>query len=175
MAGRPTPTRKRRTREHVIADLGVNHVERQVLLAGYTIEKRIHDYGIDLVLLTYDDAGQVENGEVLLQVKATERLSNIRSGRFVSFRIERADLRAWLTESYPVVLIVYDVSTDRAYWLYEQSAFSGAGRFSAARGSERLTVHIPSAQVLDRAVVRRFRDFKERILEQIRGVVHRDE
>lgn len=29
--------RKRRTREHVIADLSVNHVERLVLLCGWTV------------------------------------------------------------------------------------------------------------------------------------------
>ena len=37
--------RKRRTREHVIADLAVNHVERQALLCGFTIERVVHDYG----------------------------------------------------------------------------------------------------------------------------------
>ena len=35
-----TPLRgKVRTREHVIADLAVNHVERQVLLGGGTVER----------------------------------------------------------------------------------------------------------------------------------------
>jgi len=33
--------RKRRTREHVISDLSVNHVERQAL-CGYTIERMAH-------------------------------------------------------------------------------------------------------------------------------------
>jgi hypothetical protein len=31
--------RKRRTREHVIADLSVNHVERLVLRCGWTVER----------------------------------------------------------------------------------------------------------------------------------------
>ena len=31
--------KKRRTREHVIADLGINHVERQLLLCGHTAER----------------------------------------------------------------------------------------------------------------------------------------
>ena len=35
--------RKRRTREHVIADLSVNHVERQALLCGYAIERWFHE------------------------------------------------------------------------------------------------------------------------------------
>jgi hypothetical protein len=41
--------RKRRTREHVIADLSVNHVERQALLCGFSVERIRVDYGIDLI------------------------------------------------------------------------------------------------------------------------------
>jgi hypothetical protein len=45
---KPPFQRKTRTREHVIADLAVNHVERQVLLCGFTLERIVHDYGLDL-------------------------------------------------------------------------------------------------------------------------------
>ena len=55
-------TRKRRTREHVIADLSVNFVERQVLLCGHTVERVRADYGYDLLLSTYDPKGEVETG-----------------------------------------------------------------------------------------------------------------
>ena len=54
--------RKRRTREHVIADLSVNHVERVVLRCGWTVERTRHDYGLDLYLETYNIDGEVENG-----------------------------------------------------------------------------------------------------------------
>ena len=41
--------RKQRTREHIIEDLGFNHVERQVLYAGYTVMRysQSNDYGYD--------------------------------------------------------------------------------------------------------------------------------
>src|SRR5580692_11447034 len=114
----PNARHKTRTREHVIADLGVNHVERQVLLSGHTVERWVHDYGLDLVLFTYTDAGEQENGMVFFQVKATDHLSTVSEGRFVTCRIERAHLRSWLGEIMPVMLIVYDASNDRSYWLY---------------------------------------------------------
>ena len=57
---------KRQTREHVIADLGVIHVERQALLAGYTVDRFVHDYGLDLILVTYDAVGEVEPGPIFL-------------------------------------------------------------------------------------------------------------
>jgi hypothetical protein len=166
MARRPMPPRKRRTREHVIADLSINHVERHVLLAGNVVERWLHDYGLDLVLFTFTPDGEVEPGEVYLQVKATERLRWSRDKSFVAFRIERADLRSWLVQPFPVILIVYDVSNDRAYWHYIQAAFTGAQRFRAARGSERLTIRIPSTQIFGSDAVRRFRGFLDDILEQ---------
>ena len=46
--------RKRRTREHIIADLSVNHVERAILRAGHTTQRVLQDYGFDLYLTTYD-------------------------------------------------------------------------------------------------------------------------
>jgi hypothetical protein len=41
--------RKQRTREHIIADLGVNHVERQILYTGFTVNRysQSNDYGHD--------------------------------------------------------------------------------------------------------------------------------
>ena len=93
---------KRRTREHVIADLGVNHVERHALLAGYTVDRFAHDYGLDLILVTYDQAGEVEPGPIYLQVKATDSLSVLGDGQTVVCRVEQAALQRWLAERIPV-------------------------------------------------------------------------
>jgi len=101
------PPKKQRSREHVIADLSVNFVERQALLCGFSVERIVHDYGIDLVLSTYTKNGEPQPGEILLQVKATDHLRVVREGRFVSCRIERAHLRLWLAETFPVILVVY--------------------------------------------------------------------
>lgn len=165
---------KRRTREHVIGDLGINHVERQVLLAGHTVERRFHDYGIDLVLWTYSFDGATEPGNVFFQVKATDHLASVGNGKFVRCRIERAHLRAWLSELEPVILIVYDATMDRAYWLYVQAVYGGKRRFQMAAGSERLTIRIPTCQILNREAIEQLRQFRDRISDQIRGVIHHD-
>ena len=44
--------RKRRTRSHIIADFSANFVEKQALICGYSVERIIHDYGVDLLLYT---------------------------------------------------------------------------------------------------------------------------
>jgi Domain of unknown function (DUF4365) len=60
------------------------------------------------VMTTYDRNGEVENGEVLYQLKATDRLKRTADGQTILFRVARADLRSWLGEPMPVILVVYD-------------------------------------------------------------------
>src|SRR5580765_6452347 len=111
---------KRRTRSHVIADLGVNFVERFILEAGFTAERVRFDYGYDLLVSTYDRRGYIETGHLKVQVKATERLKGVSGGRAFVFRLMTADVNLWCRESTPVLLILYEARTRRAYWLYIQ-------------------------------------------------------
>jgi hypothetical protein len=156
----PKAPRKRRTREHVIADLSVNFVERQVLLCGYSVERVFHDYGYDLVLFTYNAKGEVENGCVFLQVKATDRLRVLSRQQAIPFRVTQSDLRHWLNEDMPVILIVYDAQADVAYWLHLRShlASEASGYILKARGTT--TVYLPLANRLDPAAVRSIAQLK---------------
>jgi hypothetical protein len=163
----PKKPHKRRTREHIIADLGVNHVERQVLLSGNTVQRWLHDYGIDLLLSTYSDNGEPDGGKMFMQVKATDLLRLTQDGRFATCRVERAHLRAWLAEPLPVFLVVYDVPENRAYWIFVQAAFQGEKRYQAASGTERLTIRVPLNQVLDPDAVKRFRIYHRQVMERI--------
>lgn len=147
---------KRRTREHVIAGLGVNHVERHALLAGYTVDRFVHDYGLDLILVTYDGAGEVEPGPIFLQVKATDAPTVLRDGATIVCRIEQADLEWWLEERVPVILVVYDAGNDVAYWVHVQAYFARGPRSSPARTTATVAVHLPMANRVDAAAMRRF-------------------
>lgn len=80
--------RKRRTREHVIADLSINHVERLILRCGWTNERSSHDYGLDLYMDTYNINGEVENGRITFQLKATDALKRSADGKIISVRLE---------------------------------------------------------------------------------------
>ena len=55
----------------------MNFVERFVIDEGHTAQKREHDYGYDLHLITYDAQGYVEPGSIYLQLKAAETLQDI--------------------------------------------------------------------------------------------------
>lgn len=167
--GKTTARSKRRTRQHVIADLGVNYLERRVLLRGFTIERIRHDYGIDLAMFTYNQSGEVESGRVLFQVKATDDLKLLADGSTISFRIERSDLKRWLREPDPLILVVYDGKHDRAFWLYVQAYFEVKRRMDLFTSPGRVTVHIPMANRLNQRAINRFARYRDNVLTQIEG------
>ena len=156
MAKKKSPhSGKLRTREHLIADLAVNHVERLALLGNATVERLRSDYGIDLALFTFTTGGEPEPGNVYIQVKATEALRWLRDRR-AAFRLHRSDLIGWLSQLLPVILIVYDVKEDRAYWLHVQGHFANRPSFDLFTAGQTVTVHLNGAQSLEPASVRRF-------------------
>jgi hypothetical protein len=169
------PRRKRRTREHVLADLSAHHVEGHALRCGYSVERVVHDYGLDLVLFTYDRKGECEPGNVFLQLKATDRLKLVSGGQQIAIRIDRADLLAWLEQTMPVILIIFDGKTERAYWFYVQAYFERQTDFDPARLGEQVTLHVPTANVVDQAALRRFASFRARVCGQARKVVRHEE
>lgn len=164
-------TRKRRTRAHIIEDLSINHVERFVFQCGFSTERVTRDYGTDLILFTYDAQGEVENGWVTLQLKATDKISLIQNNTFVSFSVEKSHLETWLDEPYPVILVVYDAQSDCAYWLYVQQYFERLPDFDLRSIGKEITVHIPIKNIVDNTAVAQFAAFKKRVLSQVRGVI----
>jgi hypothetical protein len=156
--------RKRRTREHVIADLSVNHVERLVLRCGWTVERVHHDYGLDLIMRTYSGSGQIQSGSVWFQLKATEHMIRSRDGRTIPIRVEWRDLLLWVNEPMPVILIAYDGIEDLAYWLYVQDYFRGRDWAARAEMTTTVTMHVSAANVLDETAVRLFARFRDQCL-----------
>ncbi|MFC1597887.1 DUF4365 domain-containing protein, partial [Planctomycetota bacterium] len=111
------PRRKRRTREHVIEDLSENHLERRVLLKGHLLRRPERDYAVDITMFHFANDGEIENGEVRFQLKATDNLKTIKQGTMISFPIKTGDLHYWALEIFPFILVVFDAKVDRAYWL----------------------------------------------------------
>ena len=154
-------SRKRRTREHVIADLSVNYVERLVLRCGWTVQRLNPDYGLDLFMRTFDANGEVENGEVWLQVKATDSLKFTQKGTAIPIPLEWRDLLYWLNERFPVVLIVYDAVEECAYLLDLQASL----RRIRPRGAS-VTVHLPRTNELDETAIRHFATLRDGVLRR---------
>lgn len=164
--------RKRRTRSHILADLSANHVEKHVLLCGYSVERVVHDYGVDLLLFTYTEAGEIENDTVKIQLKATDSLPVLNDEQTIAFPITRSDLEYWLGELQPVMLIIYDAQADTAYWLYVQAYFQQRSDTGPPLVGATVTVYLNKADVVNTDTIRRFARFKADVMRQSPEVIY---
>jgi hypothetical protein len=158
------PPRKLRTREHVLADLSANHVEKYALQCGFAVERVWQDYGLDLAVFTFDERGCLESGIIWFQLKATDHVAKSSDGMKVRLRLEKRDLLAWIGEVYPVILVVYDAVAEIGYWVSIQSYFSGTDAFSKLRGKT-VTIAIPASNTVSANSMREFASVKTAILQ----------
>jgi hypothetical protein len=150
--------RKQRTRQHVIADQSVNHVERFIIDEGHTTQPFARDYGYDLLLSTYDEEGYLEPGSIYLQLKAAETLKQV--GSSYVFDADIRDYNLWTLERAPVILILFDASRRRAYWLHVQGFFREVGSRRPKKGAKSVRVRVPARQVVHRRAVAKWRELK---------------
>ncbi len=149
-------------------------MERHALLAGFAVQRIVRDYGIDLFIATYDPSGEVENGEIRIQLKAADAPRWVQGGQRIAVRVDQGDFRHWLMEPMPVILAVYDAAQDEAYWLYVQEHFESGRTARFDRAGAKMTVHVPRTNVVTPAAMRRFAGFRDRILLQLEGLSHHD-
>jgi hypothetical protein len=154
--------RKQRTRQHVIADLGIHHVEGFVLDVGHTVQRLNPDYGYDLVLFTHDESGFIEPGTVFIQVKASEGLTA--TGSNFVFDLNVRDYNLWMMEEFPVILILFEASSRHAYWLPIQKYFLEDTARLPRIGAKTVRVRIPVRQRVNRRAIGAMRDLKREIL-----------
>jgi hypothetical protein len=148
-----SPLLKRRTRQHVVADLAINHVERVFLECGHTADRTQHDYGIDIFVSSYDNRGFVESGYLLVQVKATDRLRQVAHGQRIAVRVETAHIAAWTADPMPLGLVVYDASAGRAFWVNVKDEVKRGGLGTGWRRAKSATLHVPIRQEFDQLAV----------------------
>ncbi len=162
----------RRTRAHRIADLSRHHFEGFALRRGHTVAIAGQDYGYDLWLSTYDYSGGgdglFENELIYIQLKATDRPTLLADGETVALRVRREHLNLWRRAFLPVILVVYDASNDRAYWLHVQPYLRSSG--SGLMGDQgSVTAHIPRTNVLNEDAIEEFRRLKIECLRSVPG------
>ena len=163
--------RPRRTREHVIASQSRNYVEKFFIDKGHTVDRPAEDYGTDLVVTTFDEQGYEENGEIRIQLKASDGLKYSGDGTFISFTIDVKHYSSWTRASMPVFLVLYDARARKAFWLYVQEYFGPGPSRKPKRGAKSVTVRVPVANEFTEATVDYARQRKERILRQLEGRV----
>jgi hypothetical protein len=116
--------RKQRTREHIIEDLGFNHVERQILYAGFTVHRYTHnDYGYDGHIHTFNELGEIESDGIYMQLKSTDNIQFSANAKTIVFDLSKRDLELWLMGITTMLLVVYDARQEKAFYLDLQAYF----------------------------------------------------
>ncbi len=161
---------KKRTREHVIADLSVVHVQYFIANAGFSSEATSKDYGYDLTVNTFDREGLIDPLAILIQLKASEKLSLDTDGASYWFSLDSRDYNLWIKELKPVFLILYEASSMRAYWLYFQRYLSSKHAPKLKKDAKTIRVKIPRVNRVKTSFFRHARHLKEQVLAKLSGV-----
>lgn len=161
------PRRKRRTREHVIEDLSENHLERLVLLRGHILRRPARDYGVDVTMFHFAHDGQIENGEIRFQLKATDRLRKIDEGATLSIPIQSGDLNSWCKETYPFILVLFDATSESAFWLDAKEYVQRNPKPTSGK-QKTVNVHIPVTNALNIDAIDLFRQKSLQVIARLR-------
>ena len=164
--------KKTRTREHIIASQSVAHVESFVFASGFTAERVQHDYGYDLNIYTYDAQGGTENGNIYVQLKATDSLTVLADNKTVTQVVDNADIQFWSGELMPVILVVYDAQRMESYWLYVQRALASLAPFSNPINRNTVTMRLSKSDMIGEQTMEQWRGFKNAILAQKGAISH---
>lgn len=170
----PRFPRKRRTRGHVIADLSANHVERFFLQKGHSVELFRRDYGLDLLVFFYDSRGMILDGQISIQLKATDQARYVDAGRAVSVEIDERDLRAWANRLEPVILVLFDANLNRAYWLYVQASDQCIAASIPGIGLRTRTIRLPTRQRVNLRSIDTFLRYNAQIVGQVRWIIRHE-
>jgi hypothetical protein len=150
--------RKQRTRQHVIADLSVHHVEGFILEGGHTAQRLGSDYGYDLIVRTFDGRGYIEPGAIYFQFKAMETLAE--SGQDYVYDVDIRDYNLWTREEPPVILILFDATRKRAFWLPIQRYFREDVSRQPLKGTKTVRVRVPKRSRVSRRAITGMCDLK---------------
>lgn len=151
--------RKRRTREHIVADLGYNHFEKHVLLAGHVLTKITSDYGYDGLVNTFDSNGEIEHNFFLMQVKSTENIRFSPKHNGFEINLSKRDLSHWLFNPIVVVVVLFDLKEEIAYYLHIQD-YIYKNKLDYDSINKFIQVYLPAQNVLTFYAVNYFRSAK---------------
>ena len=108
-----------RPRSHVIEDLAAAKISAELSKLGWVVEAIDKDYGEDFIVTIFENGAKTEKF-FYVQSKATDTIENyidVKSG-CIMYPVVRDRLSYWTNCLAPVVLMVFDTSTENMYWSY---------------------------------------------------------
>jgi uncharacterized protein DUF4365 len=157
-----------RPRKHIIASQSRNFVERFFVYKDHLVDSPREDYGIDLVATTFDRRGYPEAGNILFQLKASDKVRYSSDGSYISFSIEVKHYRYWMKQIMPVFLIVYDAKKVVAFWVHIQAYFDVNKK--PKKKAKNITIRLPARNKFGMRAVDHMRNKKNEKVTALSGV-----
>jgi hypothetical protein len=107
---------------------------------------------------TFNHDGYPEPGSIYFQFKAMESLVKIEMDYVKDVDIR--DYNLWMMEKTPVILVLFDATRKRAYWLFVQRYFEDTAH-QPKKGAKTVRVRVPTRQAVNRVAIVRMREFKQ--------------
>jgi len=137
-------------REHIIADLSENYVQRPFLERGHTCGRVIPDYGYDLSVVTFDSKGYREGAWLYLQLKATDDIEKYGINDMFSFTIDVASYNQYIKELVPVYFVLFDAQGRQAYWVNARTYCRGLAKTKKLTDIQQsVQIYIPRKNVMN--------------------------
>ena len=152
--------------------MSFHYIAFLVVKCGFVIEGTREDYGYDAYIEFYAANGEVETGNVFVQLKATDDINRYITSKGISYPIDMRDFDLWADNPYPVYFVVFDSGTETAYWMYFQKYIEEKGLTSADISTDSFTIHLDRASRFDVATARFWQLDKNKALAQISKVNH---
>ncbi|MDE3067018.1 MAG: DUF4365 domain-containing protein [Verrucomicrobiota bacterium] len=114
----------KRTQSHVTADIAVTRVVSIFTELGWACQTVEHDYGEDVFVQSAVNES-VDPFRLWVQVKETEDAEVLRNkeGRFV-WRVSHDHVLRWIRSLETIVVVLWDIKTDRGYWVEPREEFT---------------------------------------------------
>ena len=132
-----------------------------------TAQRIEKDYGYDLLCFTYDKQGYAEPDLFFVQLKAAGSLQAI--GSDYVFDLDIRDYNLWIREEMPVILVLFDASRRRAYWLHIQGYFDTSAARQPKKGTKTIRIQVPMRQAVSRRAIATMRTLKEEACRDPKG------
>ena len=107
-------------------------------------------------MCTFDEHGYAEPGMVFFQMKAAESLQAV--GWNHVFDLDIRDYHLWMNGGSPVILILFDATRKKAYWLAIKPYFRADVARQPKKGAKTVRVRVPKRQVVNRRAIAKMRE-----------------
>lgn len=74
-------------------------------------------------MVTFDINGELEPGNIFIQVKATDKIKLSKKHNAIEFSLSKKDLETWILEPSIVILVLHDAIKEMSFYIDIQKYF----------------------------------------------------